>query len=740
MSLKQSIVIVNEYTVKLPGGGGSRGASPGDYITRYMARELATEAVAPIRHARVDHFIQRYMAREDAVESLDLPETPQLKRKMKKAQKDGGVAFGYGSPSLSHEELHAASEDVQRLFDNGHTVMKTVLSFDQEYLRQQGLIDEDFQLRRRGDYRGKLDQLKLRLAIMHGLERMNQASYDDLRAVNVIQVDTEHVHCHLAMVDAGKGSLAADGTQRGKINSRAKSFLRRGIDSYLDEKQKVKHLSSAVGYERRNVTTFVKRWAHKQMLRESLPQFLLATLPEDRRLWRSSTNHRAMRKPNQIVREMVAEVLERPESPMGAAMAKVQDYANQRREREGLTGPKGEQAWQKLIDDGREQIIERGVNSVYATLRQMPEDSLQIRTGMLDAMSMDYQEMAQRAHQEDEDDIVGFGFRLRSYSSRMNHHEEEREFYHEQVRAWESADEQGLATVDSRALYDFYLEEEEYNARCAAKYRKFLAFTPPRETWYEPWQQIAEYGDRMLSLESMRSDADLRKMKNPDEAEDHGFKIYGQRGGHLLSLGEPENLKVLDERIEKMRRSYDTQVQDFRVTLAGKGLRLETERDPKTGRDVPTITRGTEFPFDETKGLDLHHMRYDFSRDVDIGSQAKAQFVNAAQRRAASLENAVSYLHSSEQTEMIQHLPVRDIQSMVDLAAQIRNDGDDPKLVSRVAELQRAKTIARRSRTMPLTTQVSVKLNEAVIRSTSEIEFEAEAEPMPAPDRDEGIV
>ena len=39
MSLKQNIVVVNEYTIKNNSGkGGSRGGSPGDYVLRYMAR------------------------------------------------------------------------------------------------------------------------------------------------------------------------------------------------------------------------------------------------------------------------------------------------------------------------------------------------------------------------------------------------------------------------------------------------------------------------------------------------------------------------------------------------------------------------------------------------------------------------------------------------------------------------------------------------------------------------------
>ena len=59
MGLKQDIVIVNEFSQPLPGGGSSLGATPGAYVTRYMARELATETVAPIRRSQVDDFLAK---------------------------------------------------------------------------------------------------------------------------------------------------------------------------------------------------------------------------------------------------------------------------------------------------------------------------------------------------------------------------------------------------------------------------------------------------------------------------------------------------------------------------------------------------------------------------------------------------------------------------------------------------------------------------------------------------------
>ncbi|MFJ7280791.1 relaxase MobL [Kitasatospora sp. NPDC098663] len=236
MSLKQGIVIVNEFSVPLPGGKGSRGATPGDYVIRYMAREQATESLAPIQRLRTDDFILRYMARESAVERAGISRGA-AKREMRQAQGKGGVAFGYGSVSLSDEQLKAASKDIQHYFDAGHTVLKTVLSFDEEYLRKHKIVDVDFHCEARGDYRGHIDQMKLRMAIMHGLERMSSGTsgFDDLRYVGVIQIDTEHVHCHLAMVDGGRGQVTKNGTQRGKLLDRHKSRLRRGVDAWLDD-------------------------------------------------------------------------------------------------------------------------------------------------------------------------------------------------------------------------------------------------------------------------------------------------------------------------------------------------------------------------------------------------------------------------------------------------------------------------------------------------------------------------
>src|SRR5690606_11475160 len=144
-------------------------------------------------------------------------------------------------------------------------------------------------------------------------------------------------------------------------------------------------------------------------------------------LWRAGSNDLRMRKANQLVTELVDEQLERPGSPLPAAMEKIVEYANRRRADENLSTDQ----WQRLVDQGRSQITERAVNGVYQMLRALPEEELRVRTPMLEVMGMDYTQMAllaaeaqssESAGSAPEEDLVTFGFRLRSYASRLQHH------------------------------------------------------------------------------------------------------------------------------------------------------------------------------------------------------------------------------------------------------------------------------------------------------------------------------
>ncbi|MFD4574236.1 relaxase MobL [Streptomyces sp. NPDC058417] len=751
MGLKQDIIVVNEFSVPLPGGKGSRGATPGDYLTRYMAREQATESLAPIQRLRTDDFIMRYMARESAVERAGISRGA-AKHEMRQAQGAGGVAFGYGSVSLSDEQLRAASKDIQHYFDAGHTVLKTVLSFDEEYLRKRKIVDEDFHCEARGDYRGHIDQMKLRMAIMYGLERMSSGTsgFDDLRYVGVIQVDTEHVHCHLTMVDGGRGQVTKNGTQRGKLLDRHRSRLRRGVDAWLDEKQVVAHLASAVGYERRNVITFIKRWAHEQIRAESLPQFLLGCLPADRTLWHASSNDARMRKANQLVTELVKELLDRAGSPMPEAMERIVDYANARRAKESLST----EEWQKLVGQGRAQIMERAVNGVYKMLRAMPESELRVRTPMLEVMGMDYQQMAvlaadrQGEDQNAEADLVSFGFRLRSYASRLQHHREKAGVYRDLAHQWEQAEKADVASEDSRPLHDFYRFEENYHRRLMSKYQHFLPFLVDSGQWYEQQQEVAAYGQRLLSLMALRADASLQRMNDSEEAENLGRRIYDQPGGRQLTEGK-RGRAVLDARIRTMKQSYDQMLDGLRTDLASSGLVLRmgssTEDQSSTETDeVSTdfqVVAGAAYDFDKVKSLDLHHLGHDFVTDVEIGPHARQTFVETTRDRRRLLLAAMDYLDLSGQAQAIPDLPVDDVAAMTRVSRELTPQQTDEEtgtlvLRCRIAELRAERGQAKRmqrskasSLDAGLVVRVQAQVDQAATTTDAWMAFKSQSPP-----------
>lgn len=562
-------------------------------------------------------------------------------------------------------------------------MLKTVISFDEAYLKRHGIVDQAFHCRDRGDYRGHIDQMKLRMAIMHGLDRMSAGSsgFDDLRYVGVLQVDTEHVHCHLAMIDAGTGTLTKNGTQRGKLLDRHKTRLRRGIDTWLDQKQAVAHLSSAVGYERRNVTTFMKRWGHERIRAEALPQFLLACLPDDRTLWRAGSRDARMRKANQLVTDLVVEQLERPGSPMPAAMATIVGYADQRRDSEDLST----EDWQRLIDRGRDQIIERAVNGVYQALRALPEAELRVRTPMLEIMSMDYARMAALASERQtqprdergaETDLVSFGFRLRGYASRLRHHTDRAAAYRDLAHQWERAEKASVATEDSRPLYDFYRFEADFHRRLTSKYQQLLPFLTDVGQWYDQQRDVADYGQRLLSLIALRHDTALQRMTLAERAEQVGREIYDQPGGRYLTTGQAGRA-VLDSRIATMKRIYRERLDTLRADLSSSGLtlRIGPAGASAAEHDEPsselTVVPLPQYGFDEVKGLDLHHLGYDFPHDVEIGPTAHRSFVTAATERRRLLLAAMTYLDESGQPEAIPDLPVDDVAAMTRVSREL---------------------------------------------------------------------
>lgn len=704
MSLKQSIVIANQYTVKTGSGRGSRGSTPGDYITQYMARKGAVETCAPVRKHDMDDYITLYMAREDATEQAK--DIPELKKKLRNTSRYGGVAFGYGQVSMSDEAIVAASKDIQGMFDEGKTVMKTVLSFTPEYLKEQGLVPKNFECKEAGDYRGNLDQMRLRMAVMSGLDRMaKQSGFDDLRYVGVIQVDTEHVHVHLAMADAGRGRVVStNGQQRGLITTSMKKQLRYGLDNYLDQSNRVRQMVSSVDRERRNAKCFVKKFTQMTMEQEGGPQFLLACLPDDKRLWRAASKSESMQKANYIAREYVNEILAQPGSGYEDALRSIERYARSRQRREGLSNTDT----RRLYQNGQKRLVDECVNSVYQVLGQLPEQERQTRTPMMTAMVQDYERMAFDA-QDTQDPMIEFGFRLRSYATRLNYHKKATSQYHDAVKRLDTDDVDETA----RPLIDFLKFEEEYNAKLMSKYQHFLGFLPPQDTHENEFQELVKYKRKMTRLELMKGDKSMRQML-PENAEKFGMRTYGMTGGRFV----PGLSSVLDARLEKMQDKFDQMRSDFAGKLAADGMSLQT--DEHTG--VLSVQKKPVYEFDDVKALDIHHLGMDFAHDLPISVRNIQIYLDAAQQRSELYQKAAEYLTATGQDGFLAALPGRDVKLMSDVAERLKKVG--------VLEVAKPKPGDRKSgRTVRLDRQVKQDIDLAIHMSVqTTVQYQSELE------------
>lgn len=659
MGLKQSIVVKNQFTVKTGDSGGRRGTTPGRYVTRYMARKGATEPIAPIRQSRTDDFIQKYMARESATEALRNP--IEVQRKAEDVVKFGGVAFGYGQVALSDDELIDASNDIQKCFDEGKTVLKTVISFDEDYLRENDIIDSNFVFQKAGDYRGHIDQLKLRRAIMSGLERMGR-SYDDLHYIGVIQVDTGHVHCHLAMVDKGVGKLVDNGEQKGKITQRAMNQFRRGVDLELDNQKSIQYMASHFQAEKRNVKSFVKKMSYIAIDEHGLGQLMLAALPDNSNLWRADSNDKRMIKANRLAREFVKNIFDKDESGYREAQAGVLSYVNKRAEREGLS----DKEQQYLIGRGYKQIEDKAINSVYETLRQYRDNDFKVHTRMLDIAVSDLDQLASQR----DDPLAQFGYRLRSYSSRRKHHMEEKHKYKKLVSELESKSDRNEV---ADAFLEFYRHEMLYNAQLQAKYQTFLSFLPKRNEFEQDVRDLIDYEKRMIDLERMINDKSMRRMK-PENAENFGYSTYGQHGGKYVAL---KNTSILEARLDVMRETLKRHESDLSDKLFDAGFKLV--------RDVDRFSLVLDLPykFDDVKALDLHHLGYDFLYDADVSVTNVAKFVLMAKERSMLYDKVEYYLKNTNQEEVLSQFDGEDIRLMAEYADKLALN---PVLKSEVAD------------------------------------------------------
>lgn len=645
MGLAQSIVVRSEFSVPRA-DGGTRGSTPGAYVERYMARDDAIDSIFPMYGEAIDAYVRGYMLRDGAIQPLA------------HGPRDG-VAFTSGNPSMSARSVRELSERIQGLFDEGRTVIKTIVSFDDDYLRETEAMEPTFISVRRGDHLGHVDQMKLRLAIMEGVERMSRA-FDDLVWVGVIQFDTMHVHAHLALVDAGVGRLTDDGEQRGKLSRTDMDRMRRGIDSALTLGAHVRPYARQVSAERTRARHLVQERVMSDLVREDSVRLILARLPEDRSMWRAGSHRQEMRAANRMAREYVRRVLGMPSSGWSGVVDAIDAYASSRAAREGLSTHERE----RLVASGVQRIEDSCVDGVYAVLRNVDASTLSKTPPVVTAIVRDIDDVEVPASPMSE-----MTYRVRTYSRRLRDHRGRRESFHDAVRSYEASRDVSAA---SRAAYDYYRFEESYQARVMAKYQHLL----PIASWRRDWaDDVRLYLSHLAELDAWRDAERDPVLKTLDvrAAEVWGHEMYGIDGCGLI-ISAPslfrEQMARREERVATERANLD-----FR--MENDGLRIEMLEGPSRRA---RIVRRPAHEFVDVKALDLHDMSFDFDHELRIPMGFVDQFCELARQRQELYDGACEYLRRTGQEGVIEALPGHDVARMSAFADELGHVGVLPSL------------------------------------------------------------
>lgn len=669
MGLKQSIVIRSEYTnnARSAPGGGSRGASPGAYVLRYMAREDATEILAPVKLDQAGYasdVFTRYMARASATEVLKLKQDDLLqdadaygsplvlKHRFKKMDKLSGRAFGSRGLSLSQKELIESSDAIQKAFDEGHSVQKIVVSFTEDYLRETGVLDPDFKHRGRGSYKGHIDQLKLRQAISNGVNRMTKTGqFEAPEWVGTIQLDTSHVHAHIALTDTvfSRARMCSDGSDRGKINEREKKMFRKGIHSSLEDMRDLKSFHKQVSLERQNVVAFVKDYAYTTIQENAAVQLLIAALPKDRRAWRYKTNRKSMKKANELATRIVEHTFKTQPEKSGyiEAMNAIRQYARESARVNKLSRVE----YRKLIENGRGQLVERSVNGLYGAIKSLDPDLLHVRTPMTDIQSSSDEELAAAlkaasgSQNSDQFDPAAFELRVRGYNARQDKHKKDARVFYDLSREFDAAQDNGLVDDTAHVMRVFYEEEQRYHMALTDKYRYFLSFHHDKDR------------DAIQKMRSFYEDLTERF--------------------HTIKRNEKETGLVLSDE----RNAYKQDLKDYTFSCFEKGVAslkewdaiIDYNREKKTVntrfvlpvRPKSRVENLTESHFNQVKAFDVHHLGLDYyDQNARIDAKNAFSFADQFVRRKEQAEAAKLYLDKTRQSLPVLDAALNDIQAM----------------------------------------------------------------------------
>ena len=520
MKLKQAIVCKHEFTYLQDTGKGSRGSSPGEYITKYMSRPEACESYGLPRYDeydtrdailyRIQHAERSALTHED------------LQSRMQQATGRGGFAFGTDGISLSHEKLNSVSRKFQNLYEKGKTIKKLVISFRTDYLQNMGVIPPDLVCRRDGDFRGNVDLGKLRSAVARGIEQL-EPYYDSLYWVATIQEDTQHIHCHACLVDRGRGVLHTDGSQKGVISQRSFQIIRRGINMDLLLSRNLVPRYTKESWISTIKSSTLRRFDLILKVNDGIPPALERMMPE--KMSRNWKPDETVRKAMQTVAQ---EWLDAQDIRMKGPVTIYFDRMEQAETPEQKTD-----CYSMLMDD---------CCSVLADHLRMKKN---FRTEI--ARSTPHKPVYAQAHQQ-------------------KFHYDALLFHAERRNTYEHAAASGTGSADLRAWYE---SEAEYHQQMIQLHQQEVARQGITSLFRIDLEDLTDMKAELHKLQMLKNDpitSELLKMMSPQGAEKMLMNSYGLPGGAKICAGQ------LDEYADLKSEQYDRKLKSLKSELARYGF------------------------------------------------------------------------------------------------------------------------------------------------------------------------
>lgn len=249
MLTTKAIMLKNQFANKNSTGHGK---TPSNFVTNYMARNDATLTTYPVTDANNCH-VQNLLATQSVYQKQrDLLLTRKAHYSRQKVTNKSwsnlttleGRGFNQNSLSLSKIGIEQTASTLQNAFDQGHTVLEMVASFDNQYLTTLGVEQKQTP----PDFHQDIDELKLRIAVQKGC----QALADDLGYLQpvfagAIQLDRDHPHAHIAMAETSKQTNAKkffDGTEYGRLSKANRQTFMSTVDDSLTQMQALSFMPS----------------------------------------------------------------------------------------------------------------------------------------------------------------------------------------------------------------------------------------------------------------------------------------------------------------------------------------------------------------------------------------------------------------------------------------------------------------------------------------------------------------